>query len=419
MKKVIGWSLLFYVVFELFMYWYLFYGTNGAIPEGFKGTNADPATFMNARELLLSQEYSSINYFLYFVSAPLEWIFLLFILVLGISKRFEVWAKQATKIKILQLFLYYFQLSLLTTLLVLPLKVIGYEISKSYHITTQSMASWIRDQVISFWINFALMFVVLGVLLWLIKKSEKRWWFYAWALSIPFTLFLTFIQPVFIDPLYNTFTPLQNKELEQKILTMAAKANIPASRVYEVNMSEKTNSLNAYVTGIGKNSRIVLWDTTLKQLNDNEILFIMAHEMAHYVKKHIYWGVAGYIFLSFIGLYMLSRILSWMIRKWKHILQISSLRSFSIIPLFFLISSVLSFAVSPLTNFVSRVEEKSADTYAMQMTHDKVAAVATFQDLSKTSLSQVNPPPVVKFFLYTHPTIFERIEYLDKYEEGK
>ncbi|WP_416828685.1 M48 family metallopeptidase [Ectobacillus polymachus] len=419
MKKVIGWSLLFYVVFELFMYWYLFYGTNGAIPAGFKGTNADPATFMNARELLLSQEYSSIKYFLYFVSAPLEWIFLLFILVIGISKRFEAWAKQATKIKILQLFLYYFQLSLLTTLLALPLKVIGYEISKSYHITTQSMASWIRDQVIDFWINFALMFVVLGVLLWLIKKSEKRWWVYAWALSIPFTIFLTFIQPVFIDPLYNTFTPLHNKELEQKILTMAAKANIPASRVYEVNMSEKTNSLNAYVTGIGKNSRIVLWDTTLKQLNDNEILFIMAHEMAHYVKKHIYWGVAGYIVLSFVGLYMLSRILSWMLRKWKHILQIPSLRSFSIIPLFFLISSVLSFAVSPLTNFVSRVEERAADTYAMQMTHDKVAAVATFQDLSKTSLSQVNPPPVVKFFLYTHPTIFERIEYLDNYDVGK
>ncbi|WP_379970044.1 M48 family metallopeptidase [Ectobacillus sp. sgz5001026] len=419
MKKIVRWSLFAYVLFALFIYWYLFYATNGMIPTALKGTSADPATFMNARELLLSQEYSRIKYVLYFLSTPLEWMFLLFILIFGISKRFETWAKQATKITVLQTFLYYFQLSLLTTLLALPLKVVGYEVSKSYHIATQSMTSWIKDQVIDFWINFALMFVVINVILWLIKKSEKRWWLYAWALSIPFTIFLTFIQPVFIDPLYNTFTPLQNKELEQKILTMAAKADIPASHVYEVNMSKKTNSLNAYVTGIGGNSRIVLWDTTLKKLNDNEILFIMAHEMAHYVKKHIYLGVAGSIVLSFIGLFVLKHILSFSIRKWKHILHIPSLSSLSILPLFFLISSVLSFAVSPATNYVSRIEERAADSYAMEMTHDSVAAVDTFQDLSKTSLSQVNPPPLVKFFLYTHPTILERIQYLEKYEEKK
>lgn len=98
---------------------------------------------------------------------------------------------------------------------------------------------------------------------------------------------------------------------------MADKADIPAKHVYEVNMSEKTNSLNAYVTGIGLNSRIVMWDTTLKQLKDKEILFIMAHEMGHYVMKHIYWGVASYIFISFIGMYVISRILNMCIRKWE------------------------------------------------------------------------------------------------------
>ena len=81
-------------------------------------------------------------------------------------------------------------------------------------------------------------------------------------------------------------------------------------------MSEKTNALNAYVTGIGPNARIVMWDTTLKQLKDKEILFIMAHEMGHYVMKHIYWGVASYVLLSFIGMYLISRIINMCIRKW-------------------------------------------------------------------------------------------------------
>ena len=127
---------------------------------------------------------------------------------------------------------------------------------------------------------------------------------------------LTFIQPVVIDPLYNDFSTLKNKELETKILAMADKADIPAKHVYEVNMSEKTNALNAYVTGIGPNARIVMWDTTLKQLKDKEILFIMAHEMGHYVMKHIYWGVASYVLLSFIGMYLISRIINMCIRKW-------------------------------------------------------------------------------------------------------
>src|SRR5690606_39597744 len=94
-----------------------------------------------------------------------------------------------------------------------------------------------------------------------------------------------FVQPVIIDPLYNDFFPLTNKELETKILELASRADIPADHVFEVNMSEKTNALNAYVNGIGSNSRIVLWDTTLERLSEDEILFIMAHEMGHYVMK--------------------------------------------------------------------------------------------------------------------------------------
>lgn len=99
---------------------------------------------------------------------------------------------------------------------------------------------------------------------------------------------MMYIQPVVIDPLYNEFYPLKDKELEAKILSLADQADIPSEHVFEVNMSEKTNALNAYVTGIGENSRIVLWDTTLNSLTDEEILFIMAHEMGHYVEKHIY-----------------------------------------------------------------------------------------------------------------------------------
>ncbi|MBO9128711.1 M48 family metallopeptidase [Bacillus sp. 165] len=419
MRKVIGWSLILYVCFGVFIYWYLYYGSSSAIPAAYKGSSADPHTFMSARELILSQEYSVTKYLLYFLSTPLEWIILLFLLVTGVSKRLETWAKETTSKQFVHIGIYLLYLSLITTLLSLPLQWIGYQVSKSYQISVQTTQSWIKEQVIDFWVNYGLMFVVVAVLFLLIQKSQKRWWLYAWALSIPFTVFLTFIQPVIIDPLYNDFSPLKNKQLEGKILQLAEQADIPAQHVYEVNMSEKTNALNAYVTGIGSNSRIVLWDTTLNRLKDNEILFIMAHEMGHYVMKHIYWGVGAYILLSFIGLYLISKIMNFMIARYGKTLKISSVASFSSLPLLLLIMSMLSFAVNPLSNYVSRMEEHAADQYALEMTNNSKAAVETFQELSKSSLSQVNPPGLVKFFFYTHPTIFERINYFEEYGKGK
>ncbi|ENQ3107595.1 Zn-dependent protease with chaperone function [Bacillus sp. 491mf] len=417
MRKVMSWTLFLYALFALFIYWYLFGWSHEIIPEAYKGTSADPATFMNARELTLSQDYSRVKDLLFFLATPLQWIVLLFVLIFGVSKRFEQWAKDTTKFRVLQIAIYLFYLSLVTTVLALPLQWIGHQISVDYGISTQSTANWIKEHILDFWINFLLMFLIVTVLLWLIKKYPKRWWLYGWALSVPFTIFLTFIQPVVIDPLYNDFSTLHNKELEKKILTLADKANIPTEHVYEVDMSKKTNALNAYVTGIGSNSRIVLWNTTLEQLKDKEILFIMAHEMGHYVMKHIYWGVGSYIVLTFVGMYLISRIIQACIRKWGDTLHISKIASFSVLPLFFLVSSVLSFAVSPATNYVSRVEERAADQYALDMTKDSKSGVKTFQYLSKTSLSQVNPPALVKLFMYTHPPIFERILTFEEYKK--
>lgn len=418
-KKVVKWSLFLYVGFALFIYWYLFGWNHEIIPDMYKGTSADPQTFMDAKELTLSQDYSRVKNLLFFLATPLEWIILLFVLVLGVSNRFEKWSKETTKVRVIQVAIYLFYLSLLTTALTLPLQWMGHQISIDYGISTQSTASWIKDHVIDFWVNYIMMFLVVSVLLGLIHKFPKRWWLAGWALSVPFTIFLTFVQPVVIDPLYNDFSTLQNKELEEKILSLADQADIPANHVYEVNMSEKTNALNAYVTGIGLNSRIVLWNTTLQQLKDKEILFIMAHEMGHYVMKHIYWGVASYIVLTFVGMYLISRIINMCLRKWGDTLRLSKVACLSIIPLFFLISSVLSFAVSPLSNYVSRIEERAADQYALDMTKDGKSGVKTFQYLSKTSLSQVNPPALVKFFLYTHPPIFERIHAFEQYEKER
>lgn len=401
------------------MYGYLFLFVDASIPAALKGTAADPQTFLNARELLLSEEYSRLRNFLFFVSTPFEWLLYFLILLVGISRAFEKWSVSMARWKVVQTGIYLFWLSLLTYVAVFPLEYISYTLSRTYQINTQSFRAWMKDEVIDFWVNFGLMVIIVTVLYWLMKKSAKKWWLYAWLLSIPFSLGLMFVQPVLIDPLYNDFYPLQNKQLEAKILALAEKADIPAEHVYEVNKSEETNALNAYVTGIGANSRIVLWDTTLHTLEDDEILFIMAHEMAHYVEKHIYIGIASYLAFTFVGLWLIARLMNWIVQRWGHMLKIAAVDHLSSLPLFLLLTAVLLFASSPLSNYMSRYQETRADRYAIEMTGNREAAIGAFQELTRAGLSQVNPPLLVKWLRYGHPSMVERISMIEQTKDNK
>lgn len=408
-KKIGIITLILSGVYAVGMYFYIFHSGNGEIPNSLKGTVADPAVFMSSHELLLSEDYSKIRNFLFFVVTPLEWLIYLFILLLGLSRLFEKKATSKAKSTLFQTIIYVFWLSLLLYIVMWPMDYYRYQLSKKYGISTQTVSSWVKDGLIDFGVNYMMSVIMMSVIYWLIRKSTKRWWLYTWLLSIPFSIFLMFVQPVIIDPLYNDFYPLQNKELEAKILALADQANIPSDHVYEVNMAEKTNALNAYVTGVGSNSRIVLWDTTLNRLTDKEILFIMAHEMGHYVEKHIYFGIAGYILLTFVGLWLTSKIMDWIILRYGQALKIKKIGDVSSIPLFLLVTSFLMFASSPLSNYVSRYQESRADEYAIKLTEDHAAAVSSFQKLTKAGLSEVNPPLLVKWFRYTHPPMLERI----------
>lgn len=419
MRKYITGALGLYILFAVVLYLYIFQFSDTSIPLQYKNSGADPMVFMNERQIMLSQEYSEIRNYLFFLQIPFEWLFYFLIFALGISRKMEKSSLALSSYSFLQKSSYFFYLSLLSFIAFLPFNYIGYQLSKRYQISTQSFQMWMKDEIIDFWITFGITFIIVFTFYYLVRKSPRKWWLHMWLLSIPFTLFMMFVKPVIIDPLYNDFYPLKDKALETKILALADKAHIPASKVFEVNMAEKTNAMNAYVDGIGSNSRIVLWDTTLNKLDDNEILFIMAHEMGHYVEKHIYIGIGLSLFFGLIGLWMTAKLMNVIIRKWGKALHIPHLTSLSSFPLFLCMVSFLVFASSPFSNLISRYQEQRADQYAIEMVHDQKAAVRTFQELSKSSLSQLNPPWLVKVFRYTHPTMLERIITLENYDSDR
>src|SRR5262245_10353147 len=166
-----------------------------------------------------------------------------------------------------------------------------------YGLSNQTLQKWFSDSLKGLMVGLIMGVLFLWVPYLLLKKSPKRWWLYTSILSIPFFSLVTLIAPIWIDPLFNKFGPMKDKALENKILSLADKAGIQGSHVYEVNKSVDTKTVNAYVTGFGNTKRIVLWDTILAKLNERQLMTVMGHEMGHYVLRHV---IKAILFFSFI-----------------------------------------------------------------------------------------------------------------------
>lgn len=403
-RRYFGW----FAVYALAIAAYLWAAYAAGIPEAVRGTPADPSTFLTPRQLEQSGAYSALRNGIYFISYPWEWAIFLVLLLTGTARRWrDRW--QAVKAPAALRFAgYVASLQLVSLLAFLPLRLLSYGLARGYGVSTQSVGSWLRDLTVSFAVNTLVLTVVAGAALYLIGKGG-RWWLKLWALSVPFTLLMMFIQPIVIDPLYNTFSRLSDPVLEQRILDLAHRANIPADRVYEVNMSEKTNALNAYVNGIGGSLRIVLWDTTLQRLEPDEIMLIMAHEMGHYVMHHLEWSAFGAVASSLAMLWLGSVVYLRIVRRWGDRCGIRGPSDWAALPLLLLLISAASFASTPLSSGISRHAEHAADRYAYDLIGSTQGADTMYQKLAASSLSAVHPPPLVYWFRSTHPSTMERI----------
>ncbi|MFC4596782.1 M48 family metallopeptidase [Cohnella hongkongensis] len=394
---------------------YVAYVSPNQVPEAYRGTAADPATFFSPNQLQSSEWLNAARNWIFFMSGPWEWLIYFMMLASGLARRWRVKLEERGLPIYLRFPLYVLLIQATAYLLYFPLRAASYCLSKTYGISTQPLTGWLRDKLIAFGIGYATMLAVSAVAFWIISRGG-RWWLKLWLLSVPFTLLMMYVQPVVIDPLYSQFSRLSDPQLEEGILELAARAGIPAHRVYEVDMSEKTNALNAYVNGIGSSLRIVLWDTTLQRLEEPEIMLIMAHEMGHYVMRHLEWSAAGAVGSSLALLALGGWLYRAAIRKRGVRWGIRSLSDMTALPLALMILSMLSFASLPISNYVSRQAETAADRYAMELIGSAEGAVTMYQKMAVASLSDVHPPLLVKWFRDTHPSDMERILYADNFE---
>lgn len=357
------------------------------------------------------KRYSRTRYALYFVGTAYELLVLWGVLASGLSARLRTLV-QPLRFSFLQLAGYYALLTLVLIAAHAPLTFYsGYCLEHAYGLSSQSFPAWVGDLAKGVALDIATTVPILWGLFWLIRKSPRRWALWFWGALIPLIAFGIFVSPIVVDPLFNKFTPLAPGPLKTQIEALAAKAGIPNAPIYMVDKSRQTHATNAYVTGIGSSARIVLWDTTIQRMPPDQILAVVGHEMGHYVLKHLYWGfamtVGGLLLLLPLAQKFAEALLTRFGPRWG----VTSLTDTAATPALLLTMALFSFFLAPVTNGVSREIEHQADAYGLQVTGNRPAMARAFVSLSEQNLSDPNPPPFIKFWLFTHPPLQERIEF--------
>jgi Zn-dependent protease with chaperone function len=369
--------------------------------------------------------YSRAGYTLYFVSYFLGGLFLFLILRLGWAAKFRDIAESVSDKKWIQALVFVPLLFLTLDVLDLPVHAYWHSLSLHYEQSIQGWGSWFWDWTKGECLGTAFGIVLVLILFAVMRRSPRRWWLYFWFPAVLILLGLIVITPLVIDPLFNKFEPLskEHPDLVAAIekLTQHAGVPIPPDRMFLMAASRKTNEINAYVTGLGASKRVVIWDTTIQKTSNDECLFIVGHELGHYVLGHVrqgfLTGASGLLF----ALYFLFRGLHWALDRWTRDWKLYGQEDWASLAVLLLLLQVLLFVSSPVINGYSRMQEHAADVYGLEVTHGLVpdsaeVAAHAFQVLGELDLADPNPSPLITFWLYSHPPLADRLVFAHTYD---
>lgn len=306
-----------------------------------------------------------------------------------------------------------FLLSYASTFLSIPFSLYStFKIENKYGFNAMTLKVWAMDFLKSLLLSTVFIGILVSVGLWLVRSIPHYWWIWVWAFSLIYSIFMMYISPYVIEPLFNKFTPVGEAGLEEKIKDLMEKANIKVNRIFKMDASARSRHTNAYFSGIGRVKRIILYDTLLEKMDHEEILSVLAHEAGHWKKKHILKMVVAMQVISLIGIYIAFRILQGDFLT--NLFHIREATFFAKVVILGFIGGIISFPFTPLSSYISRRFEKEADRFACEVTGNKEAMASALIKLSKDNLSNLHPHPLYAAFYYSHPPVVQRVKEIRK-----
>ncbi len=378
--------------------------------------NVDPATATRAwldtvpaDRKSKSDAYFEGGYWLilwnFLVSAGIS----LLLLHTRLSARIRNFAERKTRFKALQVTLYGLAYLLLTSALSFPLSVYEHFFREhAYDLSTQTFAAWFGEQIKGLGIGLVAFSILLVVLYAVFRRAPRTWWIWGTGVAVAFLMLGALIAPVFVEPLFNKYKPLDDAAISEPILAMARANQIPVKQVFEVDASRQSNRVSANVAGFLGTTRIALNDNLLKRCTLPEIRYVMAHEMGHYVLNHISKFLVDFGLMTLIAFGIARFAFEAAVRRWGDRWGVRGIADPAGLPLLALVFAVISFLMTPVKNTVTRVAEVEADAFGINTSRepDGMAAVA----LKLGTYRKLDPSPIEEFIFFDHPSGRARIQ---------
>ncbi len=289
----------------------------------------------------------------------------------------------------------------------------GFVLPHRFGQSNQTLRGWVTDQLKGIAIGALLGGVMLEVIYAVLRAFPDTWWIWAAAILLVFSVLLANLAPVLLLPIFNKFVPLgeEHQELAERLKRLGERAGTRVQGVYKFDMSRRTRSANAALTGLGATRRIILGDTLLNEFTADEIETVLAHELGHHVNKDIPLSIAVETLSTVLGLFLASLALKWGVSTFS----LAGVADIAGLPLFMLVMGLFSLVTMPLTNAFSRWRERKADQYALDSTRNAPAFASAMTRLANQNLAEVDPEPWVEFLLYSHPALEKRIRMANSY----
>jgi STE24 endopeptidase len=277
---------------------------------------------------------------------------------------------------------------------------------KQYGLTSQPLGGWLTEQVMAFVISTVFTVIFLAVLYALIRRAPKTWWAWAGGLAVLFIVFMFLIGPIFIEPLFNKYTPAPNGPVRDAVVALAKKAGVPYDKIYIYNGSKQSNRYTANVSGIGSSARVAMSDTMFQQGADiAEVRGVVGHEMGHYKRGHIIWFILAFSLMAVVALGLTHLIFPYAAR-WLGA-DVDSIADPAGLPVIMAVIATLVLLATPILNTITRTTEADADSFSLQYANEP-------DGLSKALVKTIeyrasSPSDLEEFIFYDHPSVEHRV----------
>ncbi len=289
----------------------------------------------------------------------------------------------------------------------------GFVLPHRFGQSNQTLRGWLTDLLKGLPISLVFGLLALEVIYLVLRAYPGAWWLWAAGFMLVFSVLLSILAPVVLMPLFNKYAPLgeEHAELARRLVALAEKAGARVRGVYKFDLSRRTKSANAALTGLGSTRRIILGDTLLNEFTTDEIETVLAHELGHHVHRDIPIGIALETAITLSGFWLASLFLAWGVRAFGF----AGVSDIAALPLLAVALGLYGLLTMPLTNGISRWRERRADQYALQATGNAPAFASALTRLANQNLAEVDPEPWVEWLFYSHPALGKRIKMAQAY----